>query len=85
MLLRPLALLGLIITTSPAMADRAPNQAERQQIETQLKKLGFVSWEEIEFDDERQIWEVDDARDTSNFEFDVDLKPGSLELISKRR
>ena len=81
---RLLALTALLAMTAPAFADRDPDQTERGQIETQLKALGFVSWEDIELDDERQLWEIDDARDASGAEFDVDLKPGSLELANKR-
>jgi hypothetical protein len=63
----------------PALADRAPTPEERTAIEAKLTALGFVAWDEIELDD--GTWEVDDARTADGQEYDLDLAPGTLEVI----
>lgn len=50
------------IAVTPSLADRKPTLEERSRIETKLRELGYTSWDEIEFDEERNAWEVDDAR-----------------------
>ncbi|ABS63833.1 conserved hypothetical protein [Parvibaculum lavamentivorans DS-1] len=77
-------LLAVPATSLPALAtdDRAPTAEERERIEEVLRGAGYVSWEEIEFDDNR--WEVDDARDEKGREFDVKLDPESYEIVSTR-
>ena len=72
-------LLGL-----PAWADRDPTPAERAQIEQVLRANGYSTWDDIEFDDEEGLWEVDDARASDGKEYDLKLRPGSLEIVSRR-
>jgi hypothetical protein len=71
--------LGLAAT--PALADRPPSQAERTAIEKVLRAQGYVSWEEIEFDDGR--WEVDDARTRNGREYDLKLDPATLHVVKR--
>lgn len=66
-----------------ALAERHPTPEERTQIETALRALGYVSWGDIELDD--GVWEVDDARLPNGEEYDVKLRPGTLEVISRQR
>jgi hypothetical protein len=62
--------------------DRAPTDDERSRIEATLRGSGFVSWEEIEFDDGR--WEVDDARGQDGREYDLKLDPATFEIVSRK-
>jgi hypothetical protein len=53
--------------SAPALAkDRPPTEVERAAIEKVLKAQGFVSWEEVEYDDDSPqrppVWDIDDAR-----------------------
>lgn len=70
---------------TPALADREPNQAERQQIERVLKNAGYVSWEEVELDDDGPRWEVDDARRADGTRWDIRLAPTTYAIISADR
>lgn len=65
-----------------AHAGRPPNPEERVQIEAALRALGYVSWQEIELDD--GVWEVDDARTETGEKYDLKLRPGTLEVISRK-
>lgn len=74
-----LAAAGMI---SPALADRAPTADERTAVETALRGHGYVSWEDIEFDDDG-YWEVDDARKANGGnDVDLKLKPGTFEILN---
>lgn len=76
---------GLTGLAQPAFADdRPPTADERAAIEASLKAAGYVSWEEIEFDD--GLWEVDDARKAgAGQEWDVKLDPASYAIVSERQ
>lgn len=63
--------------------DRYPTSEELAQIEQTLRADGFVRWEEVEFDD--GMWEVDDARDGQNVEWDLKLDPQSYEIVRRVR
>jgi len=80
-----IAAASLAIMTAPAvaLADRPPTPEERAAIEGVLRANGYVSWEEIELDDDG-YWEVDDAR-TRPGERDVDLKidPRTMAIIDR--
>lgn len=80
------ALAGALAAT-PALADRQPNATERAAIEKVLKANGFVSWEEIELDDDGPYWEVDDARTANRKDgkFDIKIAPDSMKIIRKTR
>ena len=78
--------LGLAMAAAPAMADdddRQPSMQERAAIEKSVKAAGYVSWEEVEFDD--GMWEVDDARRAgSNVDYDLKLDPNSYDITASR-
>lgn len=68
----------------PALAhDRPPTDKERAAIEKALKAAGYVSWEEIELDDDGPYWDVDDARTADGKRFDLKLRPGTLEIFHR--
>lgn len=70
-----------------AAADRVPTPEERGAIEKVLRDSGFVSWEEIELDDDRPrrqpYWDVDDARDAQGQVFDLKIEPGTLKVLRR--
>ncbi|MNK86075.1 hypothetical protein D3C87_1059780 [compost metagenome] len=68
----------------PAWADRDATPEERAAIERVLRANGYVAWDDIEYDDEERLWEVDDARTSDGKEYDLKLRPGSLEIVSRR-
>lgn len=72
------------VAVMPALADRKPTLEERSRIETKLKELGYTSWDEIEFDDKRNAWEVDDARMADGRDYDLKLNPQTLDIISRK-
>jgi len=78
------ALLAAGAIASPALADRAPTAEERAAIERALRAAGFVSWEEIELDDDGPYWEVDDARTKDGRRYDLKLAPKSLEIVRRK-
>ncbi|NHK28842.1 PepSY domain-containing protein [Parvularcula flava] len=63
--------------------DRYPTSTELAAIEQVLTENGYVSWEEVEFDD--GLWEVDDARDATRAEFDIKINPDTYEIVSTVR
>lgn len=74
---------AIALLPTATLADRAPTAEERQKIEATLKTEGFVSWEEIEFDDGR--FEVDDARDKDGVEYDLKLDPKTFKIVRRTR
>jgi hypothetical protein len=76
---------ALLVTASPALADRLPTEGERAVVERTLRAAGFVSWEEIELDDDGPRWEVDDARASDGRRFDVKIDPKSLRIVRQER
>lgn len=80
---------ALALTATAALAaDRAPTPQEKAAIEKVLRAEGFVSWEEIEYDDDRPqrqpVWDIDDARTADGKAFDVRLEPGTLKVLRKQ-
>lgn len=80
--------LALAFMASPLVAaDRDPTPEERAAIEKVLRDNGFVSWEEIELDDDRPrrqpYWDVDDARDARGQAFDLKIQPGTLKILRR--
>lgn len=71
----PLALMAPLFLAPLSAAhadDRPPTDAERGQIEEQLRVAGFTRWDQrIDLDDGR--WEVDDAVGPDGIEYDVEL------------
>jgi hypothetical protein len=79
---------SLALLAGPVAAkDRPPTATERAAIEKVLRAQGFVSWEEIEYDDDRPqkqpVWDVDDARTADGKAFDVKLEPGTLKVLRR--
>lgn len=48
-----------------------------------LHQLGFVSWDEIEFDD--GLWEVDDAIRADGSRWDLKLDPKTLDVVKRKK
>lgn len=82
MLVLSAALASIAITQ--ALSDRKPTLEERSRIETKLKELGYTSWDEIEFDEERNVWEINDARVADGRDYDLKLNPQTLDVISRK-
>ena len=80
-----LSLALLIGLPTPALADRAPTAAERTAVERVLRQAGFVSWEEIELDDDGPHWEVDDARTRAGVRYDLKIDPRSMRIVKRER
>lgn len=85
--MKTLGLLAALVAAgtmaTPALADRPPTSEERAAIERVLRDQGFVSWEEIELDDDGPYWEVDDARTKDGRRWDLKLAPRSLEIVKR--
>jgi hypothetical protein len=64
-----------------AWADRPPTDEERARVEAALRAAGFVSWRQIEWEDEEH-WEVDDATDNAGRKFDLTLDP-DLKILTR--
>lgn len=79
------ALGSLLGVATPALADRAPTASERTAIERVLRQAGFVSWEQIELDDDGPRWEVDDARTRASVRYDVKIDPRTLRIVKRER
>ncbi len=71
-----------LYAANPAHADRDPTPEERTAVESQLRSLGFTSWEKIEWDDDG-YWEIDDAVGTDGKEYDVHLAPDTFEVLKQ--
>lgn len=79
------ATMALLLAASPlAAADRSPTQAERTAVERVLRAGGFVSWEEIELDDDGPHWDVDDARIANGTRYDVKIDPRSMRIVRRQ-
>lgn len=78
------AFIATFAATGIALADRKPTLEERARIETKLKELGYTSWDEIEFDEKRNQWEIDDARAADGKDYDLKLNPQSLDAVSRK-
>ena len=80
------AAVGLVPAAAIAanVPDRQPTAEERAAIERVLTANGFVTWDDIEFDDGRR-WEVDDARLANGQAYDVKLAPETLRITRRTR
>lgn len=77
--------MALLLVASPALAaDRLPTEAERAAVERVLRAGGFVSWEEIELDDDGPLWDVDDARAADGRRYDVKIDPRSMRIVRRQ-
>lgn len=68
---------------APALADRPPTLEEREIIQSALIAEGFISWKEIEWDDDG-YWEVDDALTAEGHEYDLKLD-AEFQIIERER
>lgn len=75
----------VVLSGTAYAADRKPTLDERAKIETQLKSLGFTSWDQIEFDLNRDVWEIDDARSSDGLFYDLKLSKDELDVVSKKQ
>lgn len=78
-----LALAFLTVIAVPTMADRKPTAEERTRIESVLREQGFTRWDEIEFDDDDEAWEVDDAVGADGRQYDLKLDAKNLSIIKR--
>ena len=74
------ALGSLLGAATPAFADRAPTAVERTAIERVLRQAGFVSWEQIELDDDGPR-----ARTRAGVRYDVKIDPRTLRIVKRER
>lgn len=79
------AIAAVLVAAAPASADRPPDPGERTAIEQVLRAQGYVSWEEIELDDDGPRWEVDDARAPDGRRYDVKIDPRSMRIVRRER
>ncbi|MFC7474616.1 PepSY domain-containing protein [Dankookia sp. GCM10030260] len=70
-----------LLAAPPAWAGRPPTAEERARIETALRGLGYVRWDDIEF--EHGVWEIDDARAADGREYDLKLNPDTLAVVER--
>jgi hypothetical protein len=82
-ILSGLVLAAGVLSFGQALADRPPSPEERSRIETMLRNEGFIRWGKIEFDDEEDIWEVDNAHASDGHRYDLRLHPDTLEIITR--
>ena len=75
--------LALIFAATPALADRPPTDAERTAIAEKLTAEGFTTWNDIEFDEDDNHWDIDDARTAEGREYDLKLAPETLEILER--
>lgn len=72
-----------LVAATPALANRAPTATEAAAIEKAVRAAGFVSWEEVELDDDGPYWEVDDARMPDGKRYDLKLRPSTYEIVKR--
>jgi hypothetical protein len=77
--------IGLLLAAPAARAmDDAPTPDERTRIESALRQMGFVSWGDIESQDDGGEWEVNDARTKDGSKFDLRLSGDDLWEMARR-
>ena len=77
------ALAFLAVIVAPAIADRKPTPEERARIESVLREQGFTRWDKIEFDDDDESWDVDDAVSADGRKYDLKLDADDLSIIKR--
>lgn len=75
--------LAALAAATPALADRGPSREEAQAIAAKLTAEGFKSWNKIEYDEDGQIWKVDDARAINGKTYDLQLSPNGYGVVKK--
>ncbi|MEQ1652829.1 MAG: PepSY domain-containing protein [Hyphomicrobium sp.] len=61
----------------------ARKHCKHKHVAHALHAKGFVSWDEIEWDD--GVWEIDDARRADGSQYDLKLHPKTLHVIHRQR
>ena len=72
--------IAAIFAGTPALADRDPTPMERAQVEVELQYLGFISWDDIDLDEDG-YWEIEDARGADGRQYDLHLAAETLEVL----
>lgn len=75
---------GLVCLAPFAMAGQHPDAQQRAALDAALTKAGFVSWGEVEL--EQNHWDVEDARKElgSTQKFDLQLDLQTLEVVREK-
>jgi Peptidase propeptide and YPEB domain len=80
---------GVVLSTafalaslSPALADRDPTPEEQSRIEQVLRAEGFISWGQIELEDD-DVWDVENARTADGRGTNLSLDPTSFKIIRR--
>jgi uncharacterized membrane protein YkoI len=84
-LIAALLMAGTLAWPAPAPAGERPTPEERARVEQALRAMGFVSWEEIEREDDGRVFEVDDARMPDGTKYDLKLAADDLRVIERKR
>jgi hypothetical protein len=74
----------LAVPTSTPQAGDRPSPEERAKIESVLRSMGFVRWDDIEREEGGRVWKVDDARATEGRQYDLRLATDDLRELSRR-
>jgi uncharacterized membrane protein YkoI len=83
-ILRPAFIAAVFaVLATPAFADRDPTPEERTRIEAKLAAEGYTRWDDIELEDDRPVWEVDDAVWSDGREYDLELAVDTLDILKK--
>ena len=77
------AALAVLPITAPRADDDRPSPEERVRIEAALRSLGFVSWGEIERENDGRVWEIDDARNAEGQKYDLKLAADDLRELRR--
>lgn len=62
-----------------------PSTSQRGRIETALRAAGYVGWDDIERDDDRPLWEIEDARRADGSKWDLKLNVDTLAIVEVER
>ena len=74
---------ALTFSAAAVAADRPPTAEENAKLAEVLRAAGFVSWEEVELDDDGPYGDVDDARTEDGRRYDLKLDPDTLAIIDR--
>lgn len=86
LLAAPLLALGLAVASAAPAEARDATAEERARVEAVLRAAGYTSWDDIEFKEDRGVFEVDDAqKESGGPEFDVVIEAATMRIASERR
>lgn len=75
---------ALVLATPAIAADRPATEAEATNIARVLNASGFVTWDDIDWDEDG-YWEVDDAERADGTQWDLRLAAETFEILRSRR